>query len=285
MKLSIIITSWNTEQLLNDCLSSIVSFPPPCPFEIIVVDNASRDGSAAMVRSAFPNVTLIENEVNTGYARGNNIGYERSSGKYVLLLGSDTVVNEQTMNVLIDFLDHHPETGIVSCRLEQPNGALQHSCKRFPTTGNAVAMYCSLHFLNRNYLMTDFDHMSVREIDQPDATCIIIRRSALDDFIFDERFSILYNDVDLCQRVKRKGWKIFFTPDAKVVHHGSQSTKQAPPNVRLVMYQNILLYYQTYFGMTSRMLLAPILFIRFFLATRTFGGLSLLYSIRKAKLS
>lgn len=285
MKLSIIITSWNTEELLRGCLASLASFPPNYSFETIVVDNASKDGSAAMVRSEFPHVTLIEHPVNSGYAGGNNIGFSRSSGDYILLLGSDTVVNARTINTLTGFLDQHSDAGIVSCRLIQPNGELQHSCKRFPTVGNAVAMYCSLHALNRKYLMTDFAHDVEREIDQPDATCILIRRSALDGTIFDERFSILYNDVDLCQRVKRNGWKIYFTPDASVLHHGSQSTKQAPAKVRLVMYQNILLYYQTYFGIAARFLLAPILFIRFAVAARSLSGFSLLYSVRKAQLS
>ncbi len=133
--------------------------------------------------------------------------------------------------------------------------------------------------------MSSFDHTSTREIDQPDATCVMLRRSVIDDKIFDERFSILYNDVDLCQRIKRKGWKIVFIPNAKVIHHGSQSTKQAPPHVRLVMYQNILLYYQTYVGMYARILLAPILAIRYLFATRTISGFKLLYSITSAKLT
>jgi GT2 family glycosyltransferase len=285
MKLSIIITSWNTEKLLQACLRSIKSFPPSCSFETIVVDNASRDSSAVMVAKEFPEVLLLKNAVNAGYAGGNNIGYGRSNGEYILLLGSDTEVFPKTIQRMTEYLDSHPDVGIVSCRLELPNGNLQGSCKRFPTVANAAAMYCSMHFLNRKYLMADFDHASEKEIDQPDATCIMIRRTALDHIIFDERFSILYNDVDLCQRVKRKGWKICFVPDVKAIHLGSQSTKQAPPNVRLVMYQNILLYYQTYFGRYSRFILTPILVVRFMLATRSLRGYSLFYSLNKAKLS
>lgn len=285
MKLSIIITSWNTEQLLRACLTSIASFPPSCSFETIVVDNASKDGSVKMVRSEFPSVTLIEHPKNSGYAGGNNIGFAASTGEYVLLLGSDTQVTANAVQRMVDFLDAQTHAGIASCRLEYPSGEIQRSCKRFPTVGNALAMYLSLHPLNKRYLMTEFDHRSFREVDQPDATCVMIRRSALDSFIFDEQYSILYNDVDLCQRVKRKGWKIFFLPDATVIHHGSQSTKQAPPNVRLVMYQNILQYYHTYHGLTARMLLAPILFIRYTAATTSLKGFSLFYSLTKGTLS
>jgi GT2 family glycosyltransferase len=186
---------------------------------------------------------------------------------------------------MIDAMDSKTNAGIISCRLELPGGGLQHSCKRFPTVLNAMAMYCSIHMVNGGYLMSAFDHTSEKEIDQPDATCVLIRRSALDDYIFDERFSILYNDVDLCQRIKRKGWKIIFIPTARVLHHGSQSTKQAPPNVRLVMYQNILLYYQTYFGSFARVLLSPILVVRYIVATRSLRGITLFYSLTKASLT
>lgn len=285
MKLSIIITSWNTRQLLNACLSSILQYPPRCEWELIVVDNASADGSAEMIEKEFPAVVLLKNSVNSGYAGGNNIGFTRSKGEYVLLLGSDTEVFPDTIQTMVNAMDAKQNAGIVSCRLELPGGELQHSCKKFPSVLNAVATYCSLHFLNRGYLMSGFDHLSEREIDQPDATCIMIRRNALDSFIFDEQFAILYNDVDLCQRIKRKGWKVFFIPSARVIHHGSQSTKQAPPNIRLVMYQNILLYYQKYFGVYARIILSPILVIRYVTATRSVRGVSLLYSITKASLT
>ena len=284
MKLSIILTSWNTKHLLHACLQSIHSFPPLCSYETIVVDNASKDQSAEMVEREFSSVVLLKNGVNAGYAGGNNIGFRHSSGEYLLLLGSDTEVFANTIQHMVNYLDEHSDVGIVSCRLESPNGEVQHSCKKFPTVANAVATYFSLHFLNKKYLMSNFDHAFEREIDQPDATCVMIRRTALDEYIFDERFSILYNDVDLCQRVKQKGWKVFFTPDAKVIHHGSQSTKQAPSTIRLVMYQNILLYYKTYFGYYTHFILAPILVIRYLAATKDIRGFSLLYSYSKATL-
>jgi GT2 family glycosyltransferase len=285
MKLSIIITSWNTERLLHACLASIRAFPPSCSAETIVVDNASKDGSAAMVASDFPEVKLIRSSVNTGYAGGNNLGYSAATGEYILLLGSDTEVFPGTIQTMVDALDARSHTGLISCRLELPDGTLQQSCKRFPTLLNALAMYCSLHFLNTDYRMTSFDHATEREIDQPDATCVMIRRSALDAYIFDERYSILYNDVDLCQRIRRKGWKNVFIPGARIIHHGSQSTKQAPPNVRLVMYQNILLYYRSYFGSFARFLLTPVLFIRYCAATRSLRGFSLFYSLTKGTLT
>lgn len=285
MKLSIIITSWNTKELLRACLQSIRLYPPSVPFETIVVDNASKDSSCEMVENNFPEVLLVQNNVNTGYARGNNLGFHKSKGDYVLLLGSDTEVLPGTIQRMVDVIESKPSVGIIACRLQLPDGRVQHSCKKFPTVANAMAMYCSLHYLNKKYLMSDFDHKTEKEIDQPDATCVMIRRSALRDRIFDERFSILYNDVDLCHRIKNQGWKILFIPDVSVIHHGSQSTKQASPKVRLVMYQNILLYYQQYFGMYARIMLSPILTLRYLAATRKLKGLSLMYSINTVTLS
>lgn len=285
MKVSVIITSWNTQRLLSACLTSLRAYPSTVPMEVIVVDNASSDGSADMVAKDFPEVRLIRSAINTGYAGGNNIGYAAALGEYILLLGSDTEVLPGSLQTLVDLLDGDAGIGIAAGRLEFPDGRLQMSCKQFPTIGNAVAMYCSLNFLNHQYFMSDFAHDTQREVDQPDATCVMIRRAALDGTIFREQFSILYNDVDLCQRVKRSGWSILFTPASRIIHHGSQSTKQAPPKVRLVMYQNILLYYQTYFGLAARFLLAPILVLRYIAATRDLRGVSLLYSLNKASLT
>ncbi|MBW7888002.1 MAG: glycosyltransferase family 2 protein [Bacteroidetes bacterium] len=277
MKISIIITSWNTQTLLRACLHSIFQFPPKDKFEVIVVDNNSRDGSAEMVEIEFPDVRLIKNNENTGYAKGNNIGYTASTGSYILLLGSDTQILYNAVNKLSDFLDTHHHAGIVSGKLLLSNGLTQHSCKKFPTLANAAALYCSLNFLNKAYLMADFNHNEIKEIDQPDATCIMIRRTALTDYIFNEQYSILYNDVELCKRIKTNGWKIYFLPDAEIVHHGSQSTKQANPQLRLVMYKNIIDYYSNTSGYYSRYILKPILIIRFLLVSRSFLGLKLLF--------
>lgn len=270
MKLSIIITSWNTKNLLRECLRSIYSFPPKESFEVIVVDNNSVDGSAVMVTTEFPQIKLIRSVINTGYAGGNNLGFRNSSGECILLLGSDTEVHSGTVDTMLNYLEKNVSIGAVSCKILTPSGTIQRSCKRFPTVWNAIAMYCSLHFLNKKYLMSDFDHLSEREIDQPDATCIMMRKTIIGELIFDERFTILYNDVDLCQRIKKNGSPIVFLPNASILHHGSQSTKQAPALLRLTMYRNILLYYQLYFGYYTRFILTPILMVRFFIATRSF---------------
>ena len=269
MRVSIIIPSWNTVALLRRCLLSLETHSAAVPQEIIVVDNASTDGSADMVEREFPKVRLIRNKKNNGYAGGNDQGAAVARGQYLLLLGSDTEVRAGTLDALVAFLDAHPDAGAVACRLEFPDGRLQPSVKRFPTLLNAVAMYTSLLRFNRRYLMTDFSHDQLLEVDQPDGTCFMLRRSFFEKHgLFDESLSILYNDVDLCRRIKQAGFTIYFLPSVSVMHHGSSSTRQAPPQLRIEMYRNILTYYERYHGRAARWLLSPILCARLLAVTK-----------------
>lgn len=282
MTLSIIIPSWNTVALLRRCLLSLETHPAAATQEIIVVDNASADGSADMVASEFPSVRLIRNQMNNGYAGGNNQGAAAAQGEYLLLLGSDTEVHAGTMDALISFLNAHPEVGAAACRLEYPDGKLQPSVKRFPTLLNAVAMYMSLHRFNRYYLMSDFAHDQLRDVDQPDGTCFMLRRSFVEQHgLFDVSLSILYNDVDLCRRIKQTGYKIYFLPSVSVMHYGGSSTKQASAALRAEMYRNILLYYERYHGKLSRWLLLPILVLRLFGATRDLRAVKVLIQAQR----
>lgn len=276
--LSIIITSWNTSKLLRACLHSLRHLLINPRFEIIVVDNASSDDSVVMIRNEFPQVRLLVNAKNNGYAGGNNQGAAIARGKNILLLGSDTECFENSVETMLNYLLHHDFVGAVSCKLITPEGTLQRSCKRFPTLGNAVATYVSLHALNKRYHMAEFQHDVECEVQQPDATCIMIRKSIIDEIgLFNEKYSILYNDVDLCQRIIASGKKIMFLPNAVVKHHGSQSTKQASKQLRLVMYQNIIDYYTDYVGYYTRFILKPILIVRFILVSRSLLGLKLLF--------
>jgi GT2 family glycosyltransferase len=267
--LSVLITSWNTRDLLADLLSSLSEFPSGVGAETIVVDNDSADGSAEMVESAHPEVVLIRNDYNRGFAAGNNQALAASSGRAVLLLGSDTRVLGGTLKTMLDYLDAHPGVGVVSCRLLYPDGSPQLSCRRFPRVRDAVATYLSLHFLVRGYEMRDFDFDTIQEVEQPAATCLLIRRAVIEEIgLFDERYSILYNDVDLCERIWKAGWTIVYHGGATVIHHGSSSTTQAPPELRLEMYRNILRYFTQRFGIRALIVLFPILLVRLAVVTR-----------------
>jgi hypothetical protein len=282
--LSIIITSWNTRDLLQEALASIYRSAPSVPFEIIVVDNASADGSAEMVGRHFPKVRLISNARNEGFAKGNNRAAAIASGETLLLLGSDVVVRDNSIQQLHDYLHSHADVGAVSCRLLNPDGSVQHSCRRFPRLRDAVFTYLSLHALASAYTISDFDFQRTQEVEQPAATCLMLRKSILGGGgLFDERYTILYNDVDLCKRIHDAGWKIVYLAKAEIIHHGSQSTKRATPAVRLEMYRNILVYYFRHFGGIAVVVLLPILAVRLAVVNRgkcVVGLFSLKYLFR-----
>lgn len=267
---SVVIATWNTRDLVADALASLTRHSSQETTEIIVVDNGSSDGTCDLIRRQFPGVILIQEEKNTGYAPANNRGMRAARGRYVLLLGSDTVVRANTIAVMSGFLDAHADVSAVACRLVNPDGSPQMSCRRFPRLRDAVATYLSLHILAPRYTMKGFDFHATQEVEQPAATCLMVRREVLGRLGgFDEAYAILYNDVDLCRRLKNDGGRIFFLGDTEVVHHGSRTTRTAPPEVRLEMYRNILRYFRQYHGQTARWVLTPILIVRLLAATRS----------------
>lgn len=264
--LSIVIVTWNTRKLTLNCLKSLYSISDygilEDKLEIIVIDNASNDNTAEVIEKDFPEINLILNDSNRGYAPACNQGMRASKGKYTLLLGSDTELKDNSLTSCINFLDETPGTGAVACRLVYPDGKLQGNCKKFPTIMNAVFTYTSLDFLNKDYDMAWFGYDRVMEVDQVATTFLIIRKNILDEIgYFNEQYRILYNDVDLCKRIWETGNKIYFIPDAEVIHAGSHSTKKAKMNVRKIMYKDIYRYYKNNFGFIA-VILIPILFIR-----------------------
>jgi len=267
---SIVVINWNTCTLLDELLASIGLTTTADFCETIVVDNGSKDGSSGMVERKHPGVRLIRNPDNKGYAAANNQGFAIARGKYVLLLGSDTVLHEGTVRTLTEFLDGHQGVGAAGCRLLNPDGTPQASCKRFPRLRDAAWTYLSLHRFARHYDMHDFDFYRTQPVDQPAGTCLLIRREILARLRgFDERYRILYNDVDLCERIRSAGWDIYYVAETELTHHGSVTTRSAPAAVRLEMYRNILLYYRTRFGARAQAVLVPVLFVRLLAATRS----------------
>ncbi|HVR85148.1 MAG TPA: glycosyltransferase family 2 protein, partial [Planctomycetota bacterium] len=182
--LSVVIVNWNTRQLLDRCLSGVFS-TVGCRVEVIVVDNASEDGSAELVRERYPQCLLVANSGNLGFARANNQGFEIAKGRHVLLLNSDACPLEGCLDGMVQFLDRNPGYGAVACRLVYEDGRLQRSCRRFPTLFALLAAHSSLRFygcgrraLDR-WLMMDWTHDTSRDVDQPAAACLLIRGETL----------------------------------------------------------------------------------------------------------
>lgn len=264
MILSIVIANWNTKELIKECLESIFETHKNelSNYEIIVIDNASDDGSREYLRELGSKIILIENPDNLGYAKACNQGMKIAKGKYILLLGSDTIIQENTLSECINYLETDDKAGAVSCRLLNTDGSIQNSLKKFPALKNAFFTYLSLDSFNRDYDMADFDYSISIKAEQAAATFLMIRRVLAEHInYFDESYRILYNDVDLCKKIYKAGYYIMFLHHVSVIHHGSHSTKQAGFGLRKIMYSDIYRYYRRQFGFKAKFLY-PILVFR-----------------------
>jgi hypothetical protein len=269
IKLSIIILSWNTRELTLDTLRSIYANPPVVEFEVVVVDNASGDGSADAIAERHPDVLLVRNEINSGYGPGNNIAFRRASGDLLLLLGSDTRVGATTLDTLVRTIDEHPEAGCVTCRLEGPTGAPELNCMAFPTLLDGVTTYLSLRFLSRHARRRGFEFGRPQQVQQVSGTCVLLRREMIEQIgLFDENYKIMYTDVELCERIHESGYAILYTPLTSLVHLGNQSCVQATGRVRAQMYQDTLRYFVSRFGRRAQLIMLPILMARLCVVNR-----------------
>jgi GT2 family glycosyltransferase len=251
MHLSIAIVNWNTRELLSNCLESIFSYPPACPYNVIVVDNASSDGSSEMVRQLFPQVCLIDNQENAGFAKATNQAIRVSDSKYVLLLNPDTVVLPDALQELVEFMENNPEAGAVGSRVLNPDGSLQTSCYVAPTLSHEFfrLFHLSRFYPDSAYQMNNWNTSTPRLVDIIQGDCLMVRKSALDQVgLLDERFFIYSEDVDLCYRLQRASWGLFWVPSAQVIHYGGQSTRQVAAEMFIQLYQSKLICMRKHHG-------------------------------------
>ena len=219
--LSIIIVSYNTKNFLRRCLESLSPNK-----EIIVVDNGSVDGSVEMVSKDFPQLKLIKNKKNLGFAKANNLAIKKASGRYILFLNPDTVVQKNTLKTMVKFMEENPQVGAATCRVELPNGQLDQACHRgFPTAWNAFCYFSGLGKLFpkskifAGYSLTCLPLDKTHEIDASAGAFLIVRREIGESLNwFDEDYFWYGEDLDFCYRLKQKGWKIMFVPTTKIIH-------------------------------------------------------------------
>jgi GT2 family glycosyltransferase len=260
--------SWNTRQLTLDALASLRENPSSRPLQVVVVDNASEDGSADAIASAFPEVTLVRNPVNAGYGPGNNIAFRHATGDAVLLLGSDTLVRPGTLDGLLDLLDAHPEAGAVTCRVEGPTGYPERTVVDFPRLRDGAALYLSLPQYAR-HVARPWDPEREQGADQVSGTCLLLRRALIERIgLFDEAYKIMYTDVELCHRIHAADQAIVYAPEPRLVHFGNQSCVQATGALRAQMYEDIFRYYLATFGLRAAPVMLPILLLRLAALTR-----------------
>jgi GT2 family glycosyltransferase len=252
--LSIAIVSFNTRRLLLECLASIANGIGP-RHEVLVVDNASVDGSAGAVRRAFPTVKVIELDRNAGFAGANNLAIRRSSGRCVLLLNSDTVVLEDALDRLVHFLDAHPGCGVVAPRLLNSDLTDQGTARTFPTP--AAALFGRRSFLSRafpknpwtrHYLLgREHEGVAPFQVDWVSGACLMVRRSAIDRAgLLDEGYFMHWEDADWCRRIKRAGYEVWCVPAARVVHHEGKSRAGWPARQVWVFHASAFRYYASH---------------------------------------
>jgi GT2 family glycosyltransferase len=233
--MTIIIVSWNAKKYLEECLDSIVNRPLPHDTEVIVVDNASSDGSPDAVRDAFPAVRLIRNDDNYGFAKANNVGIAASTGEYVFFINSDVVVKAGCFEKMITYMDGHQDVGVLGPKILRPNGAVQRSCMGFPTLWNSLCRALALDSifpgikLFGGEMMTYWPHDDIRPVDVITGCFWMVRRKALRAAgPLDERFFFYGEDIDWCKRFHDEGWKVVFYPEGEAIHYGGASSANAP---------------------------------------------------------
>ncbi len=258
--LSIVIVSWNVRDLLRRCLNSfsataLLPAPEGLRCEVFVVDNASRDGSAEMVRTEFPQVTLIQNTENVGFTRGNNQALARATGRYMLLLNPDTEVVGDALATMADYMDAHPQVGVLGPQLVYPDGSIQSSRRRFPTLATMFVESTVLQrlfghsSLVRRYYMLDKAHDAIQEVDWMVGACLMARREAVQSVgLLDERFFMYSEEMDWCLRIKRQGWQVVYLPTARVVHHEARSSEQVLAAQHIHFQSSKVAYAAKHFG-------------------------------------
>jgi len=225
MDISIIIVNWNTRDLLQNCLESIHKTIRHISYEIICVDNASQDGSVAMLREKYPEVRLIQNEENRGFGAANNQAMRIMTGSYALLLNSDTVLMENAVRELFTFMEAQSDAAMACGQLLNADGGKQNSVASFPnllilTTNTSLLEYL---FPNR-YPSKRYTYDKPIEVDSCIGACLLIRRKAIEDVgMFDERYFFFFEETDWAYQMKKAGWKVFHVPTAFIYHFQGQS--------------------------------------------------------------
>lgn len=255
MDLSIIIVSWNVRDLLRRCLHSVfTSDAAPLQLEVIVVDNASADGSTAMVASEFPQVRLIANAHNRGFPGANNQGLAVSSGRYVMLLNPDTEVLADALAAMVAYLDAHPQVGALGPQLLNPDGSVQSSRRRFPTFWTAVFESTWLQSwappgVLKHYYVLDRRDDEISEVDWVTGACLVVRREVIEQVGgLDESFFMYSEELDWCRRMKAAGWRVVYFPGAQVIHYEGKSSEQAVPARHIYFQTSKIRYFRKYHG-------------------------------------
>jgi hypothetical protein len=242
MDVSIVLVSWNTRDLVLDCLRSLPAACAGLTWEAIVVDNASVDDSAAVIQRELPHVRVIANDTNVGFAAANNRGFRASTSRYALALNSDTLARPGSIAHLVQFADARPQAGVIGPRIWNPDGSFQSSCSDLPS---APIEILSVTSIGERFVRSGYPGFNEADCEKPfkpgyvSGACMLLRRAALDQVgPMTEDYFMYGEEVDLCWRMWRAGWETWHDPEAHIVHYGGQSTRLVKANMIRALYRS-----------------------------------------------
>jgi GT2 family glycosyltransferase len=240
MDLSFILVNWNTKGLILEALRSIIDTDHGYAYEIFVVDNGSADGSPEAIREAFPQIHLIRNDTNQGFARAVNQALNRAGGRYIVLLNSDARLQEGTIQALMVFMEDNPDVGIAGGQLINPDGSRQNSIAPFPSLATELLNRRLLRTLfPRSYPGKEREYPFPIDVDSLVGACIIVRRQAIDDVGgLDEGYFFFMEETDWCLRMRERGWRVSFVPHARILHLQGASAAMARAEARIEFYRS-----------------------------------------------
>jgi GT2 family glycosyltransferase len=260
LDVSVVVVSWNTRDILRDCLRSVFEQTREVSFKVIVIDNNSGDGSAEMVRTEFPAVTLIANAENRGFAAACNQGMKVSLARYTLLLNPDTVILDDAISRCVRYADLHPDVGVVGCQVLENEDRITPTGFSFPSPLN---VFLSLSGLSRAFPRSRFfgrpelswwDRHSERDVDVVTGMFMLVRRAAIAQVgLMDEAYFVYSEEADWCYRFSQAGWRRVFTPSARIVHldGGAKSTSQASKKMFVQLQKSTMIYHKKNLGLTA----------------------------------
>ena len=254
MDLSIIIVNYHHSHILDNCLESVYRTIEKIQFEVILVDNSSKDDGLEPILKRYTKIRFINNSKNVGFARANNQGAKIASGDFLLFLNPDTTMIENAVESMLDYIRSDSSIGILGPKVLNPDQTTQFSCRKFPTVWSGLFNRYSLttrlfpnNRYSRDYLMLDYDHNSIRSVDWVSGCCMMMSESTLKKASgFDENYFLFIEDVDLCQVIKKQGLRVVYFPNAKIFHKISSSNARSTSRVIIKRHQGMLYYNQKY---------------------------------------
>ena len=286
MDLSIVIVSYNTLDLLRNCIKSIYENTKDMEYEIWVVDNQSKDGSLEMVEKEFPQVKLIRNSINGGFSQANNLAINQcKNSKYVLILNPDTIVPKETLEETVNFMNEHQDIGCIGCKVVKPDGNLDRACKRgFPSPWNSLTYLLKLDKLfpksklfggyNATYINEDEES----EIDSLVGAFMMLRQETIKQVgLLDDTFFMYGEDIDWCYRIKQAGWKNYYYPKVEIIHYKGESSKKQSTRMIGEFHKSMLIFYNKHYKYKYNIFVTALTYIGIYLK----WGVSLFINLLK----